>query len=257
MDDSAKLRFIFFLGFLLIFLCVEIKYAFHKKQSDRQSRWPTNLGFAVVSSLIIKALFPIGLLAAASLSAEKNWGLFQYFNISNHWLTFIFSLLILDFFIYLQHVISHKVPVLWRIHRLHHSDLDLDVTTALRFHPIEIFLSFLFKAIIIIAFGISIEAVIVFEILLNSFAMFNHTNLAILDRIEIMLRKLIVTPQMHITHHSVETTEQNKNFGFCLSIWDFIFKTHLRTPTPDTIGLNTFRKPSEQSFWSLLKQPFY
>ncbi|WP_419168251.1 sterol desaturase family protein [Halobacteriovorax sp.] len=186
-------------------------------------------------------------------------GLFNWLNLPEN-LEIILSLIFFDFFIYLQHIATHKFKFLWKFHQVHHADIDLDVSSGNRFHTIEIALSFLYKFLLILLIGPSSKAVILFEILLNSMAMFNHSNIFIPKKIDNILRCFIVTPDMHRIHHSIKKNEHNSNFGFNLSIWDFIFKTYKESPSLGqlkmTIGLPYFRQQKYISPISLLTMPF-
>ena len=172
-------------------------------------------------------------------------------------LSLILGLIIFDLAIYLQHILVHKVDFLWCFHRVHHTDVDLDLTSALRFHPVEILFSLMYKILIILIFGLSVETVLIFEILLNFMAMFNHANIAIHPRCERVLRYFVVTPQMHIIHHSVERGESDRNYGFNLSIWDRLFKTYQKAfDSNQLIGQETNRAIADQALIKLLIQPF-
>ena len=169
----------------------------------------------------------------------------------------LFCFIILDLAIYFQHLLFHKNRFLWKLHRVHHSDIDLDTTSALRFHPLEIALSLFFKAILIFIFGFSMEAIFVFEIILNFMSMFNHSNLHIPVKVEKILRWIIVTPQMHIIHHSTEQYESDTNYGFNFSFWDRIFKTYIsKFMSKGIIGNKKYRTDKDHHMWDLLKQPF-
>jgi sterol desaturase/sphingolipid hydroxylase (fatty acid hydroxylase superfamily) len=169
------------------------------------------------------------------------------------------TLLLLDLAIYVQHVLTHAVPALWRLHRVHHTDLDLDVTTGVRFHPFEILLSVLYKIALVVALGAHPLAVLIFEVLLNGSSLFNHANVRLPAMLERWLRLIWVTPEMHRVHHSVLRRETDSNYGSCLSLWDRLFGTYVAQPQAGhdrmTIGLEAFRTPAEQSLWSLLMQP--
>jgi sterol desaturase/sphingolipid hydroxylase (fatty acid hydroxylase superfamily) len=196
-----------------------------------------------------------------ALFASKNgWGLLNYFNIS-YPLTLVLSVVALDLVIYFQHVLVHAVPNLWRLHRVHHADLDYDVTTGSRFHPLEIVLSMLVKSAAILALGAPAAGVVIFEVLLNATAMFNHGNVRLPLGVDRALRLLVVTPDMHRVHHSVEDNETNSNFGFNLSLWDRLFGTYINQPRDGhegmTIGIHQYREPKQVSRISgMLALPF-
>lgn len=191
----------------------------------RRVRWLHNLGLVLVNSLILRLLFPVAAVGFALLAAERGWGLLNAFGVPFWWAVAL-SVVALDLIIYLQHVMFHAVPLLWRLHRVHHADADIDVSTGARFHPIEILLSMLIKFAAIAVLGVPAAAVLVFEVLLNATAMFNHANLRLPVRVDRLLRRMLVTPEMHRIHHSMEADEANSNFGFNLPWWDRLFGTY-------------------------------
>ena len=191
----------------------------------RRVRWLHNLALVVLNSLLLRLLFPLAAVGFALLAAERGWGLLNAFDVP-FWWAFVLSLLALDFAIYLQHVMFHAVPLLWRLHRVHHADPDIDVTTGLRFHPLEIVLSTLIKFAAVMVLGAPAAAVLAFEILLNASAMFNHANLRLREPVDRFLRRMLVTPEMHRIHHSMEAAEANSNFGFNLPWWDRLCGTY-------------------------------
>jgi sterol desaturase/sphingolipid hydroxylase (fatty acid hydroxylase superfamily) len=225
----------------------------------RTRRWPANLGIIVVDSIVLRLVFPILAVGVAGLAEARGWGLFNGME-APFWLAFIASLLLLDLIIYAQHVVFHKIPLLWRLHRMHHTDLDFDVTTALRFHPLEIVLSMLIKLAVVILLGAPAVAVMVFEVILNATAMFNHGNVGLPPWLDQRLRWLLVTPDMHRVHHSVLVEETDSNFGFNLPWWDRLFGTYRDQPreghTGMTIGLDYFRDERATRLDRLLLQPF-
>jgi len=218
-----------------------------------------NLGLVSLDVLAVRLLIPIATVTVAEISIARGWGLFNIID-AGFWPSFVLSFLLMDLVIYGQHVITHKIPLLWRIHRLHHTDLDFDVTTALRFHPFEIILSMFVKFFFIALFGAPVVAVIVFEILLNISSMFNHSNIRIPANIDRLLRFFIVTPDMHRVHHSVIKVETNSNYGFNIPWWDYIFRTYRPQPsaghTKMKIGLNEFQGDKVVFLHWLLIQPF-
>lgn len=191
----------------------------------RRVRWVANLGVVALDSVVVRLLFPVAGVGFAAIAAERGWGLLNAFEVP-FWLAFALSLLALDLAIYLQHVMFHAVPLLWRLHRVHHADPDFDVTTGARFHPVEIVLSMLIKLSAIAVLGAPAAAVLAFEILLNACAMFNHANVKLPPAIDRALRRLIVTPDMHRIHHSMVMAETNSNYGFNLAWWDRLFGTY-------------------------------
>ena len=191
----------------------------------RRVRWLHNLALVALNGLILRLLFPVAAVGFALLAAERGWGLLKAFDIP-FWWAFALSVIALDFAIYLQHVLFHAVPLLWRLHQVHHADADIDVTTGTRFHPIEILLSMLIKFAAVAVLGAPAAAVLVFEVLLNATAMFNHANLRLSGPVDRWLRWILVTPEMHRIHHSMEVVETNSNFGFNLPWWDRLFGTY-------------------------------
>jgi sterol desaturase/sphingolipid hydroxylase (fatty acid hydroxylase superfamily) len=191
----------------------------------RRVRWLHNLALLVLNSVIVRLLFPVAAVGFAVLAAKHGWGLLNAFEVP-FWWAFALSVIALDCAIYLQHVMFHAVPLLWRLHRVHHADADVDVTTGARFHPIEILLSMLIKFAAIAVLGAPAAAVLAFEVLLNGTAMFNHANLRLPGAADRFLRWMLVTPEMHRIHHSIEAQETNSNFGFNLPWWDRLFGTY-------------------------------
>lgn len=218
-----------------------------------------NLALVGLDVILVRLFVPIATVTMAEIAATHGWGLFNIVD-AGFWPALFLSLLLMDLVIYGQHVITHYIPLLWRIHRLHHTDLDFDVTTAIRFHPIEIILSMFIKFFFIALFGAPVVAVIVFEIVLNISAMFNHSNIHIPERIDRLLRYFIVTPDMHRVHHSVIKVETNSNYGFNIPWWDYIFRTYRSQPvaghTKMKIGLSEFQGERVIFLHWLLLQPF-
>ena len=225
----------------------------------RIRRWPANLGIIVVDSVVVRLVFPVLAVGVAGLAEARGWGLLPWLN-APAGLAFIASLLLLDLAIYAQHVAFHKAPLLWRLHRMHHTDLDFDVTTALRFHPLEIVLSMLIKLAVVLLLGAPAVAVLLFEVILNATAMFNHGNVGLPPALDRVVRWMVVTPDMHRVHHSVRPEETNSNFGFNLPWWDRLFGTYRDQPrdghTGMTLGLDYFRDRRATRLDGLLLQPF-
>lgn len=225
----------------------------------RLRRWPNNLGIVAVDALLVRLLIPTAVVGVALYASGQSIGLL-------HWLDLRLSVaallgfLVLDLAIYFQHVLFHHVPWLWRLHRMHHADLDIDVTTGLRFHPIEILISVGIKIAVVLAFGIPPVAVILFEVVLNLTSQFNHSNVSMPAWLDRAVRLVVVTPDMHRVHHSVLREEHNSNFGFNLPWWDWLFRTYRPQPreghTGMTIGLTIFRDPGELRLDRMLTQPF-
>ena len=219
-------------------------------------RWFGNLGLLAVDLIVVRLIAPAAAVGAALIAARNGWGLLPHLDVP-YWPAVLVSIVVLDLVIYAQHMAFHHVPVLWRLHRVHHADTELDVTTGLRFHPLEILLSLAIKVAAVLALGAPALAVVVFEVLLNATAMFNHCNVALPHWLEPLARWLIVTPEMHEVHHSAERRETDSNFGFNLPWWDRLFGTYRAAAASDVvIGLPDFREASERKLLRLLTQPF-
>ena len=225
----------------------------------RRRRWPSNLGVVVLDVALLRVLFPTLAVGLALQAESRGWGLLNAVALPG-WLSLLVSVVALDLAIYLQHVLFHAVPALWRVHRMHHADLDFDVTTGVRFHPIEIALSMLIKFAVVAGLGAPALGVLVFEVLLNATSMFNHGNVRIPPRLERALRWIVVTPEMHRVHHSILVRETNSNFGFNLPWWDRVFGTYREAPAAGhermTIGIEQFRDARELRLDRMLLQPF-
>ncbi|MBL7004389.1 MAG: sterol desaturase family protein [Gammaproteobacteria bacterium] len=202
---------------------------------SKSLRWLNNLGLTAFNTLVLRLLFPTAAVGVAAFAQVNGWGLLNYYQLPILFSIFI-SVVAMDFIIYLQHIMVHAVPALWRLHRVHHADQDYDVTTGARFHTLEIILSMLIKFATIIVLGAPVVAVILFEVILNALAMFNHANIKLPTSIDKNLRLLVVTPDMHRVHHSVEDDETNSNFGFNLSCWDRLFGTYKEQPRGGQLG---------------------
>jgi len=259
MTWETTIRIGSFLSLLLLFGALERLAPRRTMTARRVIRWMSNLGLVVLSSLAVPLILPIASMAMAHLAVERSWGLINNYQ----WpypVAFIVSVVVLDFVIYLQHVMFHCVPILWRLHRVHHSDVDLDASSGVRFHIIEIVLSMIIKLAAIVTLGPPVLAVLAFEVILNGTAIFNHANLKLPARLDALLRLVIVTPDMHRVHHSVIREETDSNFGFNLSIWDRLCGTYRAQPQKGhdgmTIGIDAFREERDQWLDSLLLQPF-
>ena len=225
----------------------------------RLRRWPSNIGVLLLDAALVRLLIPTAAVGASLLAVGNGWGLFNVLQLRLSGGA-VLGFLILDFAIWAQHWAFHRVPVLWRLHRMHHADLDIDVTTGVRFHPFEILISMAIKIAVIVAFGIPPVGVFVFEVMLNATSMFNHSNARMPLWLDRVLRLVIVTPDMHRVHHSIERRETDSNFGFNLPWWDRLFGTYRAEPeaghTGMTIGIPQFRDPGEQRLDRMLTQPF-
>jgi sterol desaturase/sphingolipid hydroxylase (fatty acid hydroxylase superfamily) len=257
--SEALLRVGFFLGVLVLMMALEAAFPRRVRSVSRSRRWPGNLGIVVLDSLIVRALVPMAAVGVAMIAEAKGWGLFNALGAPLVWATLL-TVLVLDLVIYLQHVVFHAVPALWRLHRMHHADLDIDVTTGARFHPIEILLSMIIKMAAVAALGAPAIGVVIFEVLLNATSMFNHANLNLPRGLDRVLRWLVVTPDMHRVHHSAIRRETDSNFGFNLPWWDRLLGTYRDQPEKGhedmTIGLPIFRDPGASRLDKLLIQPF-
>ncbi len=249
--------------FLAVFLTVALWEVFlpRRQQSiSRWVRWPSNLCIVALNTIVLRIVVPIGAVGLAIMVQEKSWGLLNQLALPG-WLAILLSVLILDLVIYLQHVMFHAVPALWRLHRMHHADLDIDVTTGARFHPLEILLSIGIKLAAVAAIGVPPLAILIFEILLNATSMFNHGNIRIPAHLDRVLRWFVVTPDMHRVHHSVNPQETNSNFGFNLPWWDHLLGTYGSQPALGheamVIGIDEFRSHRELRLDRMLVQPFH
>lgn len=256
--NETVIRLFFFFGVLALMMALEAAFPRRVRSFSRKQRWPANIAIVFLDSLIVRAMFPIAAVGMAAIAGDRDWGLFNMLD-APLWLSIPLSVLLLDFAIYGQHVLFHMMPPLWRLHRMHHADLDFDVTTGARFHPIEIILSMAIKMIVVVALGAPAVAVVIFEVLLNGTAMFNHANLKLPSGIDRVLRWVIVTPDMHRVHHSAIQRETDSNYGFNLTWWDRLCGTY--RPQPEhghdgmTIGLEYFRESVDLRLDKMLLQP--
>jgi sterol desaturase/sphingolipid hydroxylase (fatty acid hydroxylase superfamily) len=224
----------------------------------RVLRWPNNLGVVVVDTIIVRLLFPTAAVGVALLGEERGWGLLNNVALPA-WSEVLIAVVVLDLVIYLQHVLFHAVPALWRLHRMHHADLEFDVTTGVRFHPVEIVISMVIKIGAVAALGAPALGVLAFEVLLNATSMFNHGNVRLPRALDRVLRWIVVTPEMHRVHHSIERRETDSNFGFNLPWWDRLFGTYRAEPEAGhekmIIGIPLFRDAKELRLDRMLLQP--
>jgi len=249
-----------FLGIFAVMAAWEILAPRRVLKQPKTQRWLNNIGLVVFNTALVRVVFPAAAVGVTGTAQLMQWGLFNRIEVHPA-IAVAASVIILDAAIYLQHVMFHAVPVLWRLHRVHHADLDFDVTTGSRFHPIEILLSMLIKFAVIVLLGPPVAAVVIFEVMLNGMAMFNHSNVRLPVPADHVLRRLIVTPDMHRVHHSHLADEANSNFGFNLSLWDRLFGTYRDQPaaghTDMIIGIDTFRDPANcVKLTGILLMPF-
>ncbi len=259
MENATLLRLSFFLVIFAFMALWEIGLPRRSLTVSKKGRWYNNLGIVFFDTLALRLVLPAAALAVAVAAERAGWGLLNYLELPKI-LSIIIAVFVLDLVIYLQHLMFHAVPLLWRLHMVHHADLDIDFTTGLRFHPIEIIISMLIKMSVVAALGPPVIAVVVFEIILNGTAMFNHGNVRLSLAMDSFLRLLVVTPDMHRVHHSVAIRETNRNFGFNFPWWDRIFGTYQAQPVSGhrnmTIGLSQFRKPEDLTLGKLLVLPY-
>ncbi|HKK85157.1 MAG TPA: sterol desaturase family protein [Roseovarius sp.] len=257
MENEAIIRLSVFLGLFTLFAVIEAVVPRRPRTQPRSRRWFTNWGIVILDTITLRLLaLALPLLAVgAALDAQANgWGLMHSLDVPL-WLAVVATVLIFDFAIWAQHLITHKVPILWRLHRVHHADRDMDVTTAIRFHPVEIALSMLLKIGLVYLLGPPAIGIVLFEIILNGTAMFNHANIRLPLWLDAIVRQVLVTPDMHRVHHSVHRYEHDSNYGFALSVWDRMFGTYI--PQPDaghddmTVGLEWQDDQPSKLGWSL------
>jgi sterol desaturase/sphingolipid hydroxylase (fatty acid hydroxylase superfamily) len=255
---EPQLRLIVFFGVLVAMALWELAAPRRRQEIPRVIRWTNNLGLVVIDTIVLRLTFPILAVGLAVIAQDRGWGLFNVIEAPG-WVAFLVSILVLDLVIYLQHVMFHAVPALWRLHRMHHADLEFDVTTGLRFHPIEIILSMGIKMALVMALGPPAVAVLIFEVLLNATAMFNHANIRLPRLVDRFLRLIVVTPDMHRVHHSIIPEETNSNFGFNLPWWDRLLGTYKAQPKAGhegmMIGIEQFRTGRDLWLDRMLVQP--
>lgn len=258
--QEPLIRFTAFFGVLVAMALWERVAPSRPLSVSKPLRWFSNLGLVVLNTVLLRALFPLAAVGVAAIATDQGWGLFNVIAVP-FWLAVLLSVIALDLVVYLQHVMFHALPSLWRLHRVHHADRDFDVTTGLRFHPIEIGLSMGIKIAAIVLLGAPALAVLIFEVLLNATAMFNHGNVSLPPRLDRLLRLVVVTPDMHRIHHSILVEETNSNYGFNLPWWDYLLGTYRDRPALGyqgmTIGLADYQTTLrvEQLPWMLL-MPF-
>jgi sterol desaturase/sphingolipid hydroxylase (fatty acid hydroxylase superfamily) len=259
METETLIRLGAFLGVFAILAAGEIFLPRRRLTTSKGRRWLANLTIVALNPLSIALVYPILPVGVALLASEQSWGLLNQLSLP-YWFEVLIGVVALDLVIYAQHVLHHAIPVLWRLHMVHHADLDFDMTTGLRFHPIEIIVSMAIKLSAVAALGASALAVLIFEVALNATSMFNHSNIRLPQKMDRILRLLVVTPDMHRVHHSVVIRETNSNYGFNLPWWDRLLGTYKDQPakghTDMVIGLSQFRNPQKLSLLRLLILPF-
>jgi len=259
LQNENAIRIGVFLSVFFVMALLECLIPRKKQNVSKKKRWFTNVSLVVIDAIALRLTIPIAALAVAGIAVEYDWGVLSFVSLPM-WLEVILAIVLLDFLIYAQHVASHKIPLLWRFHKVHHVDRDLDVTSGFRFHPIEIVFSMLFKFLCIIALGAPVIAIFLFEVILNASAMFNHSNIKLPLIIDSQLRKFIVTPDMHRVHHSVIQHETDTNYGFFLSFWDTLFHTYHAQPKLGhdnmLIGLEEHQTNQPSSLFWCLCLPF-
>ena len=249
-------------AFVAVLVTMALWEVFTPRRSSSYSRirrWANNLGIVALNTALVRIVLPGAAVGLALIGEQRGWGLLNHLPVPR-WAAVLASMILLDLAIYLQHVMFHAVPALWRVHRMHHTDLHFDVTTGVRFHPIEIVLSMLFKLGLVAALGAPAMGVLLFEVLLNATALFNHGNVRMPLGLDRLLRWLVVTPDMHRVHHSILVQETNSNFGFNLPWWDWLLGTYRDQPVVGhnamTIGIEQFRDARELRLDRMLLQPF-
>ena len=259
LDNEIVVRVACFFGVFALLALLECVFPRRDVHPYRSRRWFTNLTIVVIDTIAVRIVFPLMAIDVALLAQEHFWGLFHHVELS-YPVAVMAGVILLDFAIYLQHVMLHAIPLFWRIHRVHHADIDFDVTTGIRFHPLEILLSMGIKIGIVAAVGIPALAVLLFEVILNATSLFTHANMKLPLGFDRVLRWVIVTPDMHRVHHSVDRKESDTNFGFNLSIWDRLFGTYHAQPkaghTKMPIGIKGCRDPVYQKLGKALVLPF-
>lgn len=257
--NEPAIRILGFVSGLSVMAVWEILATRRPQGIKRLVRWPGNLAIVILDTLAVRLLFPLAAVGAAIYASEHGWGLLNLVSMPG-WVAVVLAMLALDLTIYLQHRIFHAVPWLWRLHRMHHADLEFDVTTGLRFHPIEILLSMTIKMAVVVLIGAPTLAVVVFEVLLNATSLFNHGNVGLPKSVDRWLRLLLVTPDMHRVHHSSIQRETDSNFGFSVPWWDRLFGTYCAQPEKGhlgmTIGIEDFRTEHDLRLDQMLIQPF-
>ena len=257
-SHEPVIRLAVFIGVLAAMALWEVAAPRRRIESPRLVRWSNNLALVIIDTILVRLAFPVAAVGLAGIVGDRGWGLFQFLEIP-YWIAIVAAVMTLDLAIYCQHVLFHAVPMLWRLHRMHHADLAFDVTTGLRFHPVEILLSMAIKLCVVAALGPPALAVLLFEVLLNATSLFNHSNIRLPGWLDAGLRLVIVTPDMHRVHHSILPKETNSNFGFNVPWWDRLLGTYRAQPRDGhdgmTIGIEQFRTEGDLRLDRMLLQP--
>ena len=258
LNHEPTIRLITFLTVLIGMMVWEVATPRRRQEIPKVLRWTNNLSLVVIDTAILRLAFPVLAVGLAGIAKTNGWGLFNMIDLPL-WIAVIFAIMLLDLATYLQHIVFHAVPGLWRLHRMHHADLEFDATTGLRFHPAEIVVSMTIKLALVLAIGAPAVAVLAFEVILNAASIFNHSNIALSSAMDRVVRLFLVTPDMHRVHHSIEPRETNTNFGFSVPWWDRLFGTYLAQPAKGhlemTIGIEQFRSRRELWLDRMLVQP--
>ena len=258
LNHEPTIRLITFLTVLIGMMVWEVASPRRRQEIPKVLRWTNNLSLVVIDTAILRLAFPVLAVGLAGIAKTNGWGLFNMIDLPL-WIAVIFAIMLLDLATYLQHIVFHAVPGLWRLHRMHHADLEFDATTGLRFHPAEIVVSMTVKLALVLAIGAPAVAVLAFEVILNAASIFNHSNIALSPAMDRVVRLFLVTPDMHRVHHSIEPRETNTNFGFSVPWWDRLFGTYLAQPAKGhlemKIGIEQFRSRRELWLDRMLVQP--
>lgn len=258
-STEVMIRLGCFVGIIGILATLEANFPRRHRRIARAQRWPSNLAVSALNQIFTRLILPVSAIALAMEAQANDWGILGQISLA-HSVKIFAAILILDLAIYLQHVVFHAVPILWRFHQMHHADMEVDVTTGVRFHPLSVLLSGAIKLAVVLVIGAPPAAVLAFEILLNASSLFNHSNIRIPAAIERTLRLVIVTPDMHRVHHSSDARETNRNFGFNFPWWDRLFHTYTAQPAGGhasmVLGVERFRQMKELRLDRMLSQPF-
>lgn len=257
--SESQIRPAVFLGMLALMSLAEALFPRRRRSLGRGGRWLANLGLVVIDTIALRLVVPVLAVAMAAIATERGWGFFNIVDLP-FWLEAVAAFLILDLAIWAQHVATHKIPILWAFHKIHHADRDLDASSGLRFHPVEIVFSMGFKILLVLALGPAAGVVVLFELVLNAAAIFNHANLRLPQPVDTALRTVIITPDFHRAHHSTIRSETDSNYGFFLSFWDRLFGTYTKEPQGGhvgmTLGLSEYQTKAPASLLWCLVEPF-